>query len=94
MWRASRPDTRGILDTPGVQEALPRYVEVIRGKKYPKYMIADSYRGGFSRADSPERLWELHDVMLDTFKETQESTTKKPKKVTKSLFRNLILIFL
>ena len=83
MWRVSRPDASGILNDPGVVAALPRYVEVVRKKKDPKFMITSSLRVGFDRADSTDRLWELHDVILDGFKEIQESTNN-PKKVNKS----------
>lgn len=92
MWRVDRPDAKGILDDPGVQDALPRYVDIVRKKAYPKFMIADSYEGRFSRADSTEQLWELHDAMLEGFKEVQDSTKKKPKKVQRSFLELKALI--
>jgi len=42
MWSARRPDSVNALELPGVKSVLPRYVDVVRGKKYPKYMIAQS----------------------------------------------------
>ncbi len=48
MWSVGRPDAKGILDDPGVKEALPRYIDVVRKKAYPKFMIAGAYSGKFS----------------------------------------------
>jgi len=44
MW-LTRPDARGALNDPGVKEALPRYVDIVTGKKNAKskgaYVPAD-----------------------------------------------------
>ena len=89
MWSVGRPDAKGILDDPGVKEALPRYIDVVRKKAYPKFMIADAYSGKFSRADSTEHLWEIHDAMLEGFK---AQDPKKPKKVNRSFLELKALI--
>lgn len=44
MWSARRPDSVNALELFGVKTALPRYVDVVKGKKYPKYMIAQSIK--------------------------------------------------
>ena len=82
MWRG-REDARGILDDPGVRDILPRYVDIVKGKAYPNFMIADSFEGRFRRSDSTERLWEIHDAMLEGFKSAQDSS-RRPKKVLRS----------
>ena len=89
MWSVDRQDAKGILDDPGVSEALPRYVDVVRRKAYPMFILADSYGGGFSRGDSTEHLWEIHDAMLDGFKGFEP---KKPKKVNRSFLELKSLI--
>jgi len=91
MWRVSRPDATGILDTPGVQAALPRYVNVVRGEKLPKFQIAQSIPADFSRRADTDTLWRIHDTILENFNEHQEKT-KKPKKVDKSLLDLKILL--
>jgi putative pyruvate formate lyase activating enzyme len=85
MWRVSRPDTRGILDTPGVKAALPRYVDIVRGKKYPKFLLAQSMPTEFSRRAETDTLWNIHDQQLEAFQDHQENTKKKPKKTERSL---------
>ncbi len=88
MWRG-RADAKEILDDPGVREALPRYVEIVRGKAYPKYLIADSYEGRFRRSNTTEELWEIHEAMLEGFKSTESS--RKPKKVPRSFLELKLL---
>jgi putative pyruvate formate lyase activating enzyme len=82
MWRVSRPDAVGILDKFGVQAALPRYVEIVRGKKYPQFQIAKSIPVDFNRRADTDTLWDLHESKLDEFQEHQENI--HPKKVNKS----------
>ena len=92
MWRTSRPDSIGILDTPGVKTALPRYVDIVKGKKLPKFLIAKSMPVEFSRRDETEDLWKTHDSSLERFQEFQESYKKKPKKTEKSFLDLKILL--
>ena len=91
MW-VSRTGADGILDDSGVKEALPRYVDVVKKKAYPKFMIADSFEYRYSRGDSTESLWGIHDAMLDGFKEVQEGTKRKPKAATRSFLALKTLI--
>ena len=82
MWRG-RADAKGILEDLGVREALPRYLEIVKGKSHPNYLIADSFEGRYRRSNTTEELWESHDAMLEGFKSVQD-TSKKPKKVPRS----------
>ena len=91
MWRVSRPDALGILDSHGVQAALPRYVDVVRGKKYPKFQIAQSIPVDFSRRAETDTLWSIHDTVFEGFHEQQESFTK-PNKASKSFLDLKILL--
>ena len=90
MWRVSRPDAVGILDIPGVQAVLPRYVEIVRGKKYPKFQIANSVKVDFIRRADTDTLWKIHDTTLEKIQEYQENT--KPKKAVKSFLDLKILL--
>lgn len=92
MWRVSRPDARDILNDPGVKEVLPRYVDIVRGKKYPKYQIAQSIPAPFNRGTETRELWSIHDSILEDFKELQERVKKKPKKKNKSFMDLKILL--
>jgi putative pyruvate formate lyase activating enzyme len=91
MWRVSRPNATGILDTLGVQAAMPRYVNVVRGEKYPKFKIAQSIPVDFSRRADTDTLWRIHDTILENFNEHQEKTNK-PKKADKNLLDLKILL--
>ena len=91
MWRVSRPDATGILDTTGVQAALPRYIDIVRGKKYPKFQIAQSIQVDFSRRAETDILWNIHDSTFEKFQEHQENI-KKPKKAEKSFLDLKILL--
>ena len=84
MWRISRPGSGGILDDPGVKAALPRYVEIVKGKKYPKFQLAQSMPVEYSRRAETGELWNIHDNQLEHFHEYQENQEKKPKKTEKS----------
>ncbi len=92
MWRVSRPDIDGILDDPGVKAALPRYVEIVRGKKYPKFLLAQSMPSEYSRRAETEELWTIHDNQLQQFHEYQETQKKKPKKTDHSFLDLKILL--
>ena len=92
MWRVSRPDSMGILDTPGVKTALPRYVDIVKGKKYPKFLLAQSMLTEFSRRAETEELWNINDQQLEAFQDYQDSIKKKPKKVEHSFLDLKILL--
>ncbi|MCW4050203.1 MAG: radical SAM protein [Candidatus Bathyarchaeota archaeon] len=94
MW-VRRPDARGILETPGVKKALPRYVDIVRKNKRAKYLIAKAVQAEYRRRDTTDELWVKHDALLSTFKEhvkTQDSSRKKPKQVTNSFLDLKVLL--
>jgi putative pyruvate formate lyase activating enzyme len=88
MWRISRPDSIRVLNNPNVKTALPRYVDIVKGKKFPNYLIAQSIPVDYSRNAEAGELWKIHDQNLETFKYQQEKTKKKLKKADSS-FLNL-----
>ena len=92
MWSARRPDSINALEHPGVKSALPRYVDVVKGKKYPKYMIAQSIEAEYSRRDPTETLWMKHDQLLETYNETEINLKRKPRKTLNSFYDLKILL--
>lgn len=89
MWRSK---SGGKLDDLGVKQAMPRYVDVVRKRKYPKYMIAKSIPAKYNRRADTEELWETHQSLLKELQNTQEEVTKRPKKKDKSLLDLKILL--
>ncbi|TRO52251.1 radical SAM protein [Candidatus Bathyarchaeota archaeon] len=92
MLRVSRSGAGGSLDHPGVLAALPRYVDIVQGKKYPKYMIAQSLPVDFSRRNTPEELWSIHDSQLEGFQEYEKGVKRKPKRAERNLLELKILL--
>lgn len=75
------------MDSEGVQRALPRYADVVRKKKFSKYLISKSMPVQFNVDDPEENLWEKHDYILNHFNEELEKIDKKserPKSVSTS----------
>ncbi len=92
MWSARRSDSVNALDLSGVKTALPRYMDVVRGKRYPKYMIAQSIEAKYSRRDETETLWEKHDTLLETYNEIETNIKRKPRKTQQSFLDLKILL--
>ena len=84
MSSVSRPGSGGALDDPGVRAALPRYVDIVNGKKYPKYLIAQSMPTEYSRRADLDDLWGIHDSELERYHDYEESIKKKPRKTERS----------
>lgn len=59
MWHRGDP-----LEVEGVARALPRYIDVVRGRRAAKFIISRSYATEFSETDSTEELWRLHSELL------------------------------
>ncbi len=92
MWNVSRPDSSGALDDPGVNEALTRYVEIVKGKKYPKFMIDQSVQVEYSRRMDTDDLWSIHDAQLEKYHEYETKIKKKPKKIEHSFLDLKVLL--
>ncbi|MBD3205921.1 radical SAM protein [Candidatus Bathyarchaeota archaeon] len=76
--RSGRDD---ILDSEGVQRALPRYADVVRKKKFSKYLISKSMPVQFNIDEPEENLWEKHDYLLNHFNEEVEKIDKKSERL-------------
>ncbi|MCJ7730937.1 radical SAM protein [Candidatus Bathyarchaeota archaeon] len=84
MSSVSRPGSGRALDDPGVRAALPRYVDIVNGKKYPKYLIAQSMPAEYSRRADLDDLWGIHDSQLERYHDYEEGIKKKPRKTERS----------
>jgi putative pyruvate formate lyase activating enzyme len=84
MSSVSRPGSGRALDDPGVRAALPRYVDIVNGKKYPKYLIAQSMPAEYSRRAHLDDLWGIHDSQLERYHDYEEDIKKKPRKTERS----------
>lgn len=94
MW-ISRPDTYGILNDPKVMKALPRYIDVVKKRKYAKYLICKTIEAEFNQDDLTDKLWKNHCRLLDTFAQHQAGFDKsidKPIKIPNSFLdlKNLL----
>ena len=67
MWRLARPDAAAALDNPKVRRSLPRYVNVVKGRRLAKFVIARSMAADFDAGDSTGDLWRLHTRMLERY---------------------------
>ena len=67
MWRLNRPDAASALDHAGILRSLPRYVNVVKNEKRAKFLLDAAMEANFSPEDATERLWELHEDLLETY---------------------------
>lgn len=94
MWIIRRNGYE-ILDEVKVKAVLPRYIDVVRKKKYAKYLLAKTYPIHFKRTEPTEKLWEKHDSNLKSFESYQnefDESNKKPKTINGSFLRLKALI--
>lgn len=69
MWRLIRPDAAHALEEPGVRGSLPRYVEIVEGRRLARFIIARSMPVEFDAEASTEELWRLHERGLEEYQE-------------------------
>ena len=79
----------GSLDVEGVTRALPRYVDVVRGKRAANFIISRSYPAEFSDTDSTEELWCLHRELLYGYREYESEYESAKGKLAKQSFLDL-----
>ena len=71
MWRLIRPDASSILDDPGVIRGMPRYVDVVRGKRLPKWLISRSLPLEYDWNAPTRELWERHEEGMARYSEVE-----------------------
>ena len=67
MWRLTRPDAATVLEDPKLKMSLPRYVDIVKGRRLAKFVIAKSMAADFDKEDSTMDLWRLHGQMLERY---------------------------
>jgi len=72
MWRLTRPDAATVLDDPKVIKSLPRYVDVVRGRKMAKFVIDRSMAVDFASEAPTEELWDIHTSHLKRYREFEQ----------------------
>jgi putative pyruvate formate lyase activating enzyme len=65
LWRAT---FLNVFDEVGVKKALPRYIDIIRGDKLPKYVVDQQFPAEFTYEMTLDDLWETHKKMLNQYK--------------------------
>ncbi|MBM3292212.1 radical SAM protein [Candidatus Bathyarchaeota archaeon] len=74
MWRATFQD---VFNDEGVKIALPRYIEILKGKKLPKYIIDRQYPALYTKEMPLTELWKIHQKMLKNYPEFEAKTIDK-----------------
>jgi len=54
-----------------VMRSLPRYVDIVEGRRLPKFLIARSMAAGFDSEASTADLWKLHGRLLERYPEVE-----------------------
>ena len=67
MWAVMRPDAVTVLRDKRARQSLARYFDVMGDEKPAKFMIAKKLSADFSREDSLEHMWTLHDKLTDEY---------------------------
>jgi len=86
MWRVLRPDAQDALEDPGVRAALPRYVDIVKGRRGPRFLVSRSIEVEYSRRDDVERLWEIHDAAIEVFEAGKDGKRRPVKGGKGSLY--------
>lgn len=91
MWKVSLPNAHRVLEEPGIQKALPRYVDIVKKTKQPQFQISKTIETEFTRRNTTEELWKEHDQQLEQYLDTREEAdnTKHRKKQVNNSFLDL-----
>lgn len=71
MWRLGRRGGNRALRDPGVERALPRYVDIVRGEKLPKFMIARRMPAPFDPSSDARALLFTNSRLLGKYMEVE-----------------------
>jgi putative pyruvate formate lyase activating enzyme len=79
MWAIWRPDSKAVLQDKRARASLARYFAVMEDDKPAKFLIAKKLPAAFGDDDSLEKLWKLHEQLLEEFcrLETEIDTRQK-----------------
>ena len=71
MWRLIRPEASAILKDDNVLRGIPRYVDVVQGKRRSKRLISRQVNVEMDLEASTSDLWERHKKGLVLFQEAE-----------------------
>lgn len=81
MWRLIRPDACSAFKDPKVFTSIPRYTEIVRGKKLAKFLICRSIEVDFDYESTDEELWMIHSRALDQYPRIEKNFDEGFKKL-------------
>jgi putative pyruvate formate lyase activating enzyme len=77
MWSVWRPDAQEVLQDKKARAGLPRYFDVMQDEIPAKFMIAKRLSASFNPNDPLDRLWSLHDSLVNEYSELQKQIDAK-----------------
>ncbi len=77
MRAVIRPEGATALRDSRVRDSLPHYVAILEGKRFPKFITLKKTSVTFSKDDSTEKLWGLHNKLL--INHLAEGKTRDPE---------------
>ncbi|MHA2407906.1 MAG: radical SAM protein [Candidatus Ranarchaeia archaeon] len=89
MWRLFRSEITSASKNMKILQVLGRYLRVVKGRYHAKFLIANSFSGKFLRNESFQKLWSIHDDLLEQYvfyeahidsKQTKLEKIGKPKR--------------
>jgi putative pyruvate formate lyase activating enzyme len=81
MWTVWRPDAVSVLNDKQVHESLARYFAVMADKRLAKFMIAKKLPARYDKDESVEKLWQLHETLLEEYRRLESKVDSKAKDV-------------
>ncbi|RJX15831.1 radical SAM protein [Candidatus Bathyarchaeota archaeon] len=81
MWQFIRPDAVRILKDEKCKASLLRYFKILAGKNYAKFLLAKKFPAKFSLEDSTEKLWRLHDQLIEGYRQFEKKVDKEDVKI-------------
>jgi putative pyruvate formate lyase activating enzyme len=81
MWTVWRSDAVSVLNDKQVQESLARYFAVMVDEKLAKFMIAKKLPAHYDKDEPVEKLWQLHETLLEEYRRFEREVDSKAKDV-------------
>ncbi|MFQ6085024.1 MAG: radical SAM protein [Candidatus Bathyarchaeia archaeon] len=71
MWRFLRPDASAVLGDAKAKRSLSRYFDVVRDKRYAKFVIAKRNPADFDGGLADSDLWLLHEQLTKEYQDLE-----------------------
>ena len=81
MWTGWRPDAVSVLNDKPAQESLGRYFAAMQNKVPAQFMIAKKLPAQFSKNEPVEKLWRLHEALLEEYLCLEKEIDSKHKDI-------------